>query len=971
MHSLSYLLLLTPLTSALPANKVRSSYSDRALFLRPELAQKWYSDWNTTDTNASKPWNPSAVYSCSGPDVDDYPTKEEWLSFETLWEINEPEITKRNYGDEYNNYIKKSIQDISMASKVDARIILALVMQESAGGVNIPCTGWDGLTTDCGLMQIHGGAKYDAADPAGSIHEMISDAIYGVSRPSENHPSGTPGYIQYFNAAQGDLSWIQGDYWQGNPFAAAHMYNAGGISSRYLNTQEGGNKNSKVYANDIASRLLGWNGQRPGCEASMHAILLCSQSTSKLLFECSTPDGVLSARAARDNSGLLAVADNHPVMLYDTRGGKTGSTSSRAERNETPVLKGTRQGEPRMLLFSPSSRTLYFATTLSPSIQAYSIPTAELLSPLQAHPSSPNVLAIAKEGDVLLSASPNPPTIFIQDLRLRESVPAAFHPPNAPAAACAAFYDYDLPSQISHRICVLGFQDGTLALYRLTIPKLPPVLPTSSNLQTESLQLRQPTLLGALKKLHKADMGGIFAATFLPNYKCRIERETVILSSNGTEQDKVYEGVEALTAIGTQGGKALVFNILSLLVREIAVQIPVIGVEWVGDMSAPSALPNRRMLLPKMSVQDVDEFEPPSQATLDLIFAASAVDNEEDKEIEEHSGTVKRTKSSPISSGPTSPVPVGRTRDLFSAEPEHRTSAARPSVWTFHKPSEVSYGSPQPVKCSGKRPRKSFPRPRIVTETFKAPVTPSTASSSASPASPRSTTNPVNPVNLARPISEIIPGIKEVRKWSQTSIVPSTPPISSALDLDSDASESEDGNQAQEREQTEVLVTPPTSHRSHSSLGISSPYRSMAFDTTSSSQSIAYEPTSQLKPALKSKSSLPSEALSPKTPVRSVAFAVSSPGTIEPESESRRVSWLAPRSMFTSTVGQDDGPGLGMDYGIVTTDWSSRRKGREKDASTKVERGMILKDNEKLRSEMEALRREFLMLKEAMLASRE
>jgi hypothetical protein len=56
--------------------------------------------------------------------------------------------------------------------------------------------------------------------------------------------------------------------------------------------------------------------------ATQNAIYLHSQLEKKLLFECATSDGILNARPSRDNSSLLAVADNHLVILHDFMRGK-------------------------------------------------------------------------------------------------------------------------------------------------------------------------------------------------------------------------------------------------------------------------------------------------------------------------------------------------------------------------------------------------------------------------------------------------------------------------------------------------------------------------------------------------------------------------------------------------------------------------------------------------------------------------
>ena len=104
------------------------------------------------------------------------------------------------------------------------------------------------------------------------------------------------------------------------------------------------------------------------------------------------------------------------------------------------------QGEPRLLLFSPDSRTLYFTTTLNNSVQAYSIPDDKLLPSLPSHPSPPNVMAISSNGTVLLSASPNPMTIYLQDQRWGHSAPIDFRPTDARySATCAAFQQLDGP----------------------------------------------------------------------------------------------------------------------------------------------------------------------------------------------------------------------------------------------------------------------------------------------------------------------------------------------------------------------------------------------------------------------------------------------------------------------------------------------------------------------------------------------
>ena len=130
MFSVSFVFLLAPVAFAFPTSVKRASYANTRVSLREDLQDAWYSDWNETSTEVKKQYNPSAFYTCAGPLIDDYPSKTEWLDFATLWEINNPLITTANNGDEYNQYIKEAIQDISSRSRVDARLILAMIMQE-------------------------------------------------------------------------------------------------------------------------------------------------------------------------------------------------------------------------------------------------------------------------------------------------------------------------------------------------------------------------------------------------------------------------------------------------------------------------------------------------------------------------------------------------------------------------------------------------------------------------------------------------------------------------------------------------------------------------------------------------------------------------------------------------------------------------------------------------------------------------
>ncbi|KAF2641745.1 hypothetical protein P280DRAFT_424235, partial [Massarina eburnea CBS 473.64] len=451
--------------------------------------------------------------------------------------------------------------------------------------------------------------------------------------------------------------------------------------------------------------------------ATPGAIQAYSRSGQKPLCECAT-DGIVNARAAKDNSSLIAVADSHLVILHD---------SARGHDRKYRLNNG--EGEPRLLLFSPDSRTLYFTTTLSTAIQAYCIPTGELLPPPQIHPSPPNILTISDDGNILLSASSSPPTIFIQDLRVGGSAAVNVHPTHASSPAVfAAFSSSDEYAVSASTTFVLGFQDGTLCLYRLSTPTRRPSYVDAHLNQGQTFHLQQ-TKIGSIRRLHKAAMGGITAAEFLPGYKSRVvsighdgrcpatclsvmtsapmmsrgrRDRAVLIGGDSTHDEPVYRGRETFIAVGTQAGRVMVFNVLGLLVHEVEMNASIVALEWIGDLSAPSVLHNRRNSMPPLF------FTERAPSVLDALLDKSNSSSEDEED-----GTVKRTRSPTRHVVPRSPIRLDGVRDLFSPELQDHLRMIR-------KPSDVSNGSPLQIdRTRNPVRRKSFRRPRLATETFK------------------------------------------------------------------------------------------------------------------------------------------------------------------------------------------------------------------------------------------------------------
>lgn len=207
--------------------------------------------WYSHKYNSGAPSGSFSGYQCYPGDTASFPAHNQWLSFEDLWNINVPTMKINDSPGEVAN-IKKAIKAVSKESSVDARLILAVIMQESAGNVNAPCT-----SDNCGLMQgPTGSCSYNPSSPYTSIKQMISDGVYGTSQSQT-------GYVFYIQDAPSMPYYnIQNP---GNPYEAARCYNSGQINSDG-NLNEIAGYGTQAYVNDVANRLRGWDGDSEGCQ---------------------------------------------------------------------------------------------------------------------------------------------------------------------------------------------------------------------------------------------------------------------------------------------------------------------------------------------------------------------------------------------------------------------------------------------------------------------------------------------------------------------------------------------------------------------------------------------------------------------------------------------------------------------------------------------------------------------------------
>ena len=143
-----------------------------------------------------------------------------------------------NSPDETAN-LQSAILSVAGSSGVDARFILAVVMQESKGCVRVPTTVYS--VSNPGLMQDH-----DGPHTCYGVNPCPDDEIVGMIQDGTTGTSSGDGLLQILNRLS--TSGAQKVY------QAARVYNSGSIPADG-NLSEGGSTSS--YASDIADRLGG------------------------------------------------------------------------------------------------------------------------------------------------------------------------------------------------------------------------------------------------------------------------------------------------------------------------------------------------------------------------------------------------------------------------------------------------------------------------------------------------------------------------------------------------------------------------------------------------------------------------------------------------------------------------------------------------------------------------------------------
>ncbi|KAI4742690.1 WD40 repeat-like protein [Aureobasidium sp. EXF-12298] len=183
------------------------------------------------------------------------------------------------------------------------------------------------------------------------------------------------------------------------------------------------------------------------------------QNGVKKLFS-SSKKGILAAREAKDGSQVLAVADEHVVVLHDCKRGREESWG--LSGNEVHTFTYYQTGIIRLLEYAPDAKSLFLSTSLTGAIQHYSINESRLLDSPSNHPSPPTVLAVSPTSHLMLSASEKPTVIYLQNLTLKTAA-IQLHPSASSAAIATASFHPERSN-----IFLLAFKDGTIAAYDAT-----------------------------------------------------------------------------------------------------------------------------------------------------------------------------------------------------------------------------------------------------------------------------------------------------------------------------------------------------------------------------------------------------------------------------------------------------------------------------------------------------------------------
>jgi hypothetical protein len=238
-----------------------------------------------------------------------------------------------NDSDDEINSINNAIQSVSASSGVDARFILAIVMQESTGCVRVG--GTNNGVYNPGLMQSHNGqgtcntGTPVSPCPSDEITQMIKDGTTGTADGDGLEQLLEQAVSKY--GADGATEY----------YIAARMYNSGSVAADG-NLGQGGA--TACYASDIANRLLGWSTGTSSCSQSAVEFLTHTEGTfvsgnDGSASSTTTTDPVASATASA--TSVTATLDPAPSATPTETTPVVAPTTTTTTTTTTPPASAT------------------------------------------------------------------------------------------------------------------------------------------------------------------------------------------------------------------------------------------------------------------------------------------------------------------------------------------------------------------------------------------------------------------------------------------------------------------------------------------------------------------------------------------------------------------------------------------------------------------------------------------------------
>jgi hypothetical protein len=316
------------------------------------------------------------VYGGDGSTSAGWPAISSWVSsFDTMFASNEITIkagctqwsVPNPTSDEIAN-MKSAIKSVAASTGIDARFILAIVIQESNGCVRAPTTNYG--VRNPGLMQSHDGAgtcndgSVLSPCPASTITQMIQDGTAGTTAGD-----GLKQCIAQSGAS--DVSMY---------YKAARIYNSGSIAST---KNLGAGVATHCYASDVANRLTGW----------VSASKLCVETTVQTLTGSVVTSGTSSSEESSVAVPVTPATTSKAVVPQSTKAtapsasagvfAQVGSSSAAAPVVSVPVAAAS-----PVAPIVATSVVAPLPTTSATIVTATVIPQAPASSVVPAAPAS-------------------------------------------------------------------------------------------------------------------------------------------------------------------------------------------------------------------------------------------------------------------------------------------------------------------------------------------------------------------------------------------------------------------------------------------------------------------------------------------------------------------------------------------------------------------------------------------------------